>query len=159
MGPQDGVDLAVRAAAAIQRAGRDDVQFVFIGGGDSFERLVSLAEELKVTETVTFTGRVSDKTVFEILSTADLGLCPDPLNPLNDVSTMNKTMEYMAFGLPVVAFELKETRVSAGAAAVYVRPNDVAEYSDAILRRVTWTTRRRDRGDGQALSKKSGDDA
>ena len=67
-----------------------------------------------------------------MLSTADLGLSPDPLNPLNDVSTMNKTMEYMAFEVPVVAFDLKETRVSAGDAAVYVEPNDVAAYARAI---------------------------
>ena len=70
---------------------------------------------------MTFTGRVPDEVVAEVLSTADLGLSPDPLNPLNDVSTMNKTMEYMAFELPVVAFDLKETRVSADDAAVYVR--------------------------------------
>ena len=58
------------------------------------------------------------------MSTADIGLSPDPKNPLNDVSTMNKTMEYMAFELPVVAFDLMETRVSAEDAAVYVEPND-----------------------------------
>ena len=63
-----------------------------------------------------------DAYVADVLSTADVGLCPDPLNPLNDVSTMNKTMEYMAFGLPVVAFDLVETRVSADDAAVYVDP-------------------------------------
>ncbi len=68
----------------------------------------------------------------EVLSTADLGLCPDPLNPLNDVSTMNKTMEYMAFELPVVAFDLKETRVSAGDAALYAQPNDVSSFARAI---------------------------
>jgi glycosyltransferase involved in cell wall biosynthesis len=133
MGPQDGVDLAVRAAAAIKRVGRNDVQFVLMGGGDSFDGLVALAEELGVTESVTFTGLVFDETIFDVLSTADVGLCPDPLNPLNDLSTMMKTMEYMAFGLPVVAFELKETKVSAGAAAVYVRPNDVEEYAQVIL--------------------------
>ncbi len=66
-------------------------------------------------------------------ATADLGLSPDPKNPLNDVSTMNKTMEYMAFELPVVAFDLRETRVSAGDAAVYVTPNDVREYAAAIV--------------------------
>ena len=68
-----------------------------------------------------------------ILSTADVGLSPDPKNPLNDLSTMNKTMEYMAFELPVVAFDLGETRVSAGDAAVYVKPNDVREYAAAIV--------------------------
>jgi glycosyltransferase involved in cell wall biosynthesis len=134
MGPQDGVDLALRAVAAIRRTGRDDVHFVFVGGGDSLDELVALADELGIANSVTFTGRVPDETVFEVLSTADVGLCPDPLNPLNDVSTMTKTMEYMSFRLPVVAFDLSETKVSAGPAAVYVRPNDVEEYAEAILR-------------------------
>jgi glycosyltransferase involved in cell wall biosynthesis len=81
---------------------------------------------------VEFTGRAPDNLVKKILSTAHVGLSPDPKNPLNDVSTMNKTMEYMAFELPVVAFDLRETRVSADEAAVYVRPNDVREYAKAI---------------------------
>ena len=132
MGPQDGVDLALRAAAAIVRSGRDDVHFVLMGSGDSYDELVVLADQLGITEHVTFTGRIPDETVFEVLSTADVGLSPDPLNPLNDVSTMNKTMEYMAFELPVVAFDLKETRVSAGPAAVYAPPNDTDAFARAI---------------------------
>jgi glycosyltransferase involved in cell wall biosynthesis len=68
-----------------------------------------------------------------ILSTADVGLSPDPKNPLNDLSTMNKSMEYMAFELPVVAFDLRETRVSVGDAGVYVKPNDVHDYAKAIV--------------------------
>ena len=78
-------------------------------------------------------GRVPDDTVLDVLSTAAVGLSPDPKNPLNDVSTMNKTLEYMAFGLPVVAFDLKETRVSAGDAASYVESGDVAAYARAIV--------------------------
>ena len=78
-------------------------------------------------------GRVPDETVLDVLSTAAVGLSPDPKNPLNDVSTMNKTLEYMAFGLPVVAFDLKETRVSAGEAASYVESGDVAGYARAIV--------------------------
>jgi glycosyltransferase involved in cell wall biosynthesis len=146
MGPQDGVDLALRAAAAIVRSGRDDVQFVFVGSGDSYDELVSLAHELGIAERVTFTGRVPDETVFEVLSTADVGLSPDPLNPLNDVSTMNKTMEYMAFELPVVAFDLKETRVSAGPAAVYAPPNDTDAFARAILELLDDPVRRADMG-------------
>jgi len=133
MGPQDGVDLALRAAAAVVRSGREDVHFVFVGAGDSYDELVALAADLDLADYVTFTGRVPDQTVFEVLSTADVGLCPDPLNPLNDVSTMNKTMEYMAFAVPVVAFDLKETKVSAAEAAVYVRPNDTNAYAEALL--------------------------
>jgi glycosyltransferase involved in cell wall biosynthesis len=146
MGPQDGVDLALQAAAAILRSERDDVHFVFVGAGDSHDELVSLADELGIAERITFTGRVPDETVFEVLSTADVGLSPDPLNPLNDVSTMNKTMEYMAFELPVVAFDLKETRVSAGPAAVYAPPNDTDGFAQAILELLDDPERRAEMG-------------
>ena len=146
MGPQDGVDLALRAVAEFARDGRDDTQFVFMGKGDSTDELMELAKELEITDLVTFTGRIPDEVVSEVLSTADLGLSPDPLNPLNDVSTMNKTMEYMAFELPVVAFDLKETRVSADGAATYVQPNDVAAYARAIGELLDDPERRRQMG-------------
>jgi glycosyltransferase involved in cell wall biosynthesis len=146
MGPQDGVDLALRAAARLVRSGRDDVRFVFIGSGDSYDELVTLADELGIADDVTFTGRVPDETVFEIFSTSDVGLSPDPLNPLNDVSTMNKTMEYMAFELPVVAFDLRETRVSAGPAAVYVEPNDTDLFATAIVELLDDPDRRQEMG-------------
>ena len=134
MGPQDGVDIAVRAAdVVIHQLGRDDIAFTLIGSGDCFDDLVALRDELGLADHVEFTGRAPDELVARILSTADVGLSPDPKNPLNDVSTMNKTMEYMAFELPVVAFDLRETRVSAGDAAVYVRPNDEHEYAEAIV--------------------------
>ena len=134
MGPQDGVDIVVRAAdVVIHEMGRDDIAFTLIGSGDCFDELVALRDGLKLNGHVEFTGRAPDDLVKKILSTADVGLSPDPKNPLNDVSTMNKTMEYMAFELPVVAFDLRETRVSAGAAAVYVTPNDINEYAKAIV--------------------------
>ena len=81
---------------------------------------------------VEFTGRVPDEFVTRVMSTANVGLSPDPKNPLNDLSTMNKSMEYMSFGLPVIAFDLRETRVSCGDAGVYVTPNDEYEYALAI---------------------------
>jgi glycosyltransferase involved in cell wall biosynthesis len=134
MGPQDGVDIVVRAAGiVVHELGRDDIAFTLIGSGDCFDDLVALRDELGLAGHVEFTGRAPDELVARILSTADVGLSPDPKNPLNDVSTMNKTMEYMAFGLPVVAFDLRETRVSAGDAAVYVKPNDEHEYAKAIV--------------------------
>jgi len=137
MGPQDGVDIVVRAAAIlVHERNRHDIAFTLIGSGDCYDALVKLRDELDLAGHVEFTGRISDGKVAEILSTADVGLSPDPLNPLNDLSTMNKTMEYMAYELPVVAFDLRETRVSAGDAAVYVAPNDVAEYASAIARLV-----------------------
>jgi glycosyltransferase involved in cell wall biosynthesis len=134
MGPQDGVDIVVRAAGiVVHEMERHDIAFTLIGSGDCFDELVALRDELGLVGHVEFTGRAPDELVKKILSTADVGLSPDPKNPLNDVSTMNKTMEYMAFELPVVAFDLRETRVSAAAAAVYVTPNDEHEYAKAIV--------------------------
>ena len=134
MGPQDGVDIVVRVAdIVVNKLGRDDIAFTLIGSGDCFDDLVALRDKLGLAGHVEFTGRAPDELVMRIMSTADAGLSPDPKNPLNDVSTMNKTMEYMAFGLPVIAFDLRETRVSAASAAVYVEPNDEHEYAKAIV--------------------------
>jgi glycosyltransferase involved in cell wall biosynthesis len=134
MGPSDGVDIVVRAAdIVVNQLGRDDIAFTLIGSGDCFRELVAMRDELGLAGHVEFTGRAPDEVVTQIMSTADVGLSADPKNPLNDVSTMNKTMEYMAFELPVVAFDLRETRVSAGDAAAYVTPNDVHEYAATIV--------------------------
>ena len=134
MGPQDGVDIVLDAADEIvHRMGREDISFTLMGSGDCFDDLVAQRDRLGLGDHVELTGRVPDETVAEVLSTADVGLSPDPKNPLNDVSTMNKTMEYMAFGLPVVAFDLHETRVSAGDAAVYAEPNKVDRFAQAIV--------------------------
>ena len=134
MGPSDGVDIVVRAAdIVVHEFGRDDIAFTLIGSGDCFDDLVAMRDELGLAGHVEFTGRAPDELVAQVMSTADVGLSADPKNPLNDVSTMNKTMEYMAFELPVVAFDLRETRVSADDAAVYVTPNDVHKYAAAIV--------------------------
>ena len=147
MGPQDGVDLAVRAAAhVVHDLGRHDVAFTFMGSGDCYQDVVALRDELGLTDYLELPGRVPDETVVDVLSTADVGLSPDPKNPLNDVSTMNKTLEYMAFGLPVVAFDLKETRVSAGEAALYVPDGDLAGYAQAVVDLLDDDVRRRDHG-------------
>jgi glycosyltransferase involved in cell wall biosynthesis len=134
MGPQDGVNLVLEVADhVVHRLGRRDISFTLIGSGDCFDELVEQSRRLGLTDFVTFTGRIPDADVSAILSTADVGMSPDPKNPLNDVSTMNKTMEYMAFALPVVAFDLRETRVSAGDASVYATPNDVNEFAELLV--------------------------
>ena len=138
MGPQDGVDYALRTLQRLQdEIGRDDIYCVFMGAGDVYDEMVALSTQLGVADIAYFPGRVSDEFVQRCLSTADLCLSPDPLNPLNDVSTMNKVVEYMAMGRPIVSFDLLEARVSAGDAAVYVPGNDefaFAKAIDALLR-------------------------
>nr|WP_237439935.1 glycosyltransferase family 4 protein [Amycolatopsis rubida] len=133
MGPQDGVDYALRALASLRdEVGRDDWHAVFVGAGDTFDEMVALSHRLGLSGQVEFTGRVPDEDLLRYLSAADVCLSPDPLNPLNDVSTMNKVMEYMAMGKPMVSFELREARVSAGEAALYAPANDVAEFAKLV---------------------------
>jgi asparagine synthase (glutamine-hydrolysing) len=134
MGPQDGVDLALHAMHHIVHThGRSDVGLTLIGDGDAAPALRRLADELNLADRVHFTGRIPDAEVAGILSTAVVGLCPDPRNPLNDVSTMNKTMEYLSYGLPVVSFDLIETKVSAGPAALYAQPNRTEDFAEKVL--------------------------
>jgi glycosyltransferase involved in cell wall biosynthesis len=137
MGPQDGVDYALRALRFLRYdLGRADFHCVFMGAGDAYDDMVSLSERLGLSDVVEFPGRVSDEYVQRCLSTADVCLSPDPLNPLNNVSTMNKVVEYMAMSRPIVSFDLVETRVSAQSAAVYAPPNDELRFAkeiDALL--------------------------
>ena len=134
MGPQDGVDVVLRAAAhVVHELGRDDIMFGICGKGDELARMRELCGELGLAGSVELPGRVDDEELFARMSTAVVGLSADPPGPLNDVSTMNKTMEYMSFGLPVLAFDLEETRVSAGEAARYVVPATPEAYGDALV--------------------------
>jgi glycosyltransferase involved in cell wall biosynthesis len=132
MAPQDGVDHLLRAARILGDRGRHDVAYTLIGAGDSYEELQALARDLGLSEVVEFTGRIPDEEVERILATADVCVCPDPKNPLNDVSTMNKVLEYMACGRPIVAYDLREHRYSAGEGALYAEPNSESGLADRI---------------------------
>jgi glycosyltransferase involved in cell wall biosynthesis len=135
MGPQDGVDLVLRVMAdLVHRRGRRDVHATLLGFGDCLEGLRREATRLNLDQWVTFTGRADKSMIAEHLSAADVGLCPDLKTPLNDVSTMNKTMEYMAYALPSVSFDLVETRVSGGDSVLYVPSGDEVAFADAVER-------------------------
>jgi glycosyltransferase involved in cell wall biosynthesis len=131
MGPQDGVDHALRALAVLKQK-RTDWRAIFIGEGDVYPEMKLLSSELGLDGLAQFTGRLPDEDVLRILSTADVCLAPDPLNPLNDISTMTKIVEYMAMGQPLVSYDLTEARVSAGDAALYAAPNDEMEFAGCI---------------------------
>jgi glycosyltransferase involved in cell wall biosynthesis len=134
MAPQDGVDHLLRAVRHIVcTRGRTDIAFRLMGAGDSYEDLQRLTRELELESFVEFTGRIPDADVETTLATAEVCVSPDPLNPLNDVSTMNKVLEYMACGRPVVAFDLREHRASAGDGALYAEPNRDDDLGDKIL--------------------------
>jgi glycosyltransferase involved in cell wall biosynthesis len=133
MGPQDGVDYLLKALAhLVHDLDRRNVYCIVIGKGDALADLQHLAHELMLDDHVRFTGFIPRGDLLRYLSTADICLDPNPSSPLNDVSTWIKVMEYMAMAKPVVSFDLKETRYSAGQAAVYVPPNDTGAYANAI---------------------------
>jgi glycosyltransferase involved in cell wall biosynthesis len=134
MGRQEGIDLLLAAVHDIVHVrGRTDIQFGLVGGGTELESLRRLAQELEVEDFVTFTGRVPDAELLDMLNTADVCVNPDIANEMNDKSTMNKIMEYMALGKPIVQFDLTEGRVSAGEASWYARRNDVVDLAERIV--------------------------
>ncbi|MBN1478930.1 glycosyltransferase family 4 protein [candidate division KSB1 bacterium] len=133
MCPQDGVDLLLKAILYfITKLGRTDTHFVLIGGGPAMPAMRALRDEMGLQQNVTFTGRIPDTDLCRYLSTADVCVDPDPWTEWANHSTMNKILEYMTFGKPIVAFDLDEHKNSAHEAAFYVQPNDTRLFAEAI---------------------------
>lgn len=133
MGQQDGLDILLEAIDHIvNHEKRQDTNFVLVGGGTMLPELKEIVSDRELDAFVTFTGQVPHDEVLAYLSNADVGVAPDPKTPMNDNSTMIKIFEYMAFGLPVVLFDLKEGRRVAGPAALYAEPNDPIDFADRI---------------------------
>jgi glycosyltransferase involved in cell wall biosynthesis len=134
MGNADGVSYLIEAADHIvHRLGRTDVQFLLMGSGPEHANLVALRDRLGLREFVDLPGRVTNEFLFTALRTMDLGVACDPINPYNDHCTMNKTLEYMAFGKPQVLFATREGRASAGDAALYVAENSAVKLAETIV--------------------------
>jgi glycosyltransferase involved in cell wall biosynthesis len=135
MGNADGVHYLVEAARyVVQTKGRIDVQFLLMGSGPEHGELVKLRDESGLQDFVDMPGRVTNEFLFTALKTMDVGVACDPINDYNDHCTMNKTLEYMAFGKPQVMFGTREGRFSAGDAACYVMENSAEALGDAILK-------------------------
>jgi len=134
MGKQEGIDYLLRAVRHIVlELGRTDVHFGLVGAGTSLEEMKALARQLGVADHVTFTGRVPDGEMLAMLNTADVCVNPDIANELNDKSTMNKIMEYMALGKPIVQFDLAEGRYSAQQASLFAIKNDALDLARKIV--------------------------
>jgi glycosyltransferase involved in cell wall biosynthesis len=148
MGRQEGIDLLLRAVShVVYELGRNDVHFALVGGGTSLEAMRAYAVQLGVAEFVTFTGRVPDRELLEVLNTADVCVNPDVANDMNDKSTMNKIMEYMALAKPIVQFDLAEGRVSAQEASLYARKNDPVDLAAKLVELLDDPARRRHMGE------------
>ncbi|HEX7052835.1 MAG TPA: glycosyltransferase family 4 protein [Burkholderiales bacterium] len=144
MGRQEGIDYLLRAVWHIVHGmKRHDVHFGLVGGGTSLDELKALARELRVADYVTFTGRVSDEEMLAMLNTADVCVNPDAATEMNDISTMNKIMEYMALGKPIVQFDLTEGRYSAQGASLYARRNDPGDLAAKLVELLDDPQRRR----------------
>ena len=131
IGEQEGLDLLMEVASLIKKE-RNDVQFAIVGSGTDLNKIKKLANELGVTDLVEFYGRVSDDDLVEILNTCDLCVNPDKPTAMNNLSTMNKIMEYMALKKPIVQFNLKEGRASAKEASLYAENNNIKDFADKI---------------------------
>jgi glycosyltransferase involved in cell wall biosynthesis len=134
MSTQDGLDILLNVAEYIRNLGRRDIHFTCVGVGPAFSELQAIVKEKNLEGMVNFTGRIPDKDLLEILSTADVCVNPDKPCRMNDISTMIKIMEYMAMGKPIVQFDLKEGRISAQEASLYCDSgNQVADFASKIL--------------------------
>ncbi len=147
MGKQDGVDRVVQAAHhVVHTYGRRDILFVMVGRGEAWQDLQNLAKKLDVQDVFRFVGRISDELLLQYLSTADVCLAPDPPDRMNQLSTMTKILEYMAFQQPIVSFDLLESRRSAGDAAIYVEKDDPKLFAEAIIQILGDPVKRRHMG-------------
>ncbi len=134
MAHQDGLDLLLESIAILAKLRNcDDTLFVLIGSGPEFPRLRALANQKGLDKLVRFTGRLPDQDVAAYFSSAAFGVAPDRATPMNDKSTMNKILEYMSFGLPVVLYDLTEGRRSAEDAALYARKDDPEDFAQKLL--------------------------
>jgi glycosyltransferase involved in cell wall biosynthesis len=134
MGKQEGIDYLLRALQHLVRdLKRTDIHFGLVGGGTQLETMKEYARFLDVADYATFTGRVADQQMLEMLNTADVCVNPDVANEMNDKSTMNKIMEYMALGKPIVQFDLTEGRYSAQEASLYAEKNNERDLACKII--------------------------
>lgn len=134
MGEPEGIDYLLDSVRyLVQDKKRQDIQFVLMGSGPMFEKLQRLSEQMGVSDFVEFTGRIPDAELLERLSSCDVCVNPDKQMPYNDLSTMNKIMEYMAMGKPIVQFDLLEGRRSAEGASLYAAGNDPVDFAEKVL--------------------------
>jgi glycosyltransferase involved in cell wall biosynthesis len=148
IGKQEGLDLLLDAIAYVRKSvGRNDIQYAIVGGGTEVEALQEQSRALGIDDCVDFKGRVADVDLWQILGTADLCVNPDRANEMNDKSTMNKIIEYMAVGKPIVQFDLTEGRYSAGEASLYAGPNDTQDFAIKMCELLDDPERRRTMGE------------
>jgi glycosyltransferase involved in cell wall biosynthesis len=148
IGDQEGIDLLLASVEhLVNKMGRTDIQFVLVGDGPSRKRMEGLSIEMGLVEFVTFLGRAPDEQLFSVLSSADVCVNPDRVNPMNNLSTMNKILEYMAMKKPIVQYDVVEGRISAAEASVYAKANDPVDFAERIVDLLADPARRESAGE------------
>ncbi|MDE6629784.1 MAG: glycosyltransferase, partial [Muribaculaceae bacterium] len=148
IGQQEGIEYLLEAARYLrQERGRDDIFWGIVGGGPHLAQLRRQCSAMGLDDIVEFTGRVSDEKLLDYLNTADVCVNSDEYNEMNDKSTMNKILEYMALAKPIVQFDLTEGRYSAQEASLYARPNDARDLGDKIAALLDDPSRRKEMGE------------
>lgn len=148
IGQQEGIEYLLEAARYLkEEKGRDDIFWGIVGGGPHLAELRRQCSRMGLDDVVEFTGRVSDQQLLDYLNTADVCVNSDEYNEMNDKSTMNKILEYMALGKPIVQFDLTEGRYSAQEASLYARPNDARDLGDKVAELLADPERRRRMGE------------
>ena len=132
IGKQEGIEYLLEAARILVHEHKLDVQFCLVGSGTDVDRLKQLSARMLLTEHVSFLGRLSDEDLRSVLMNSDVCVNPDEVNELNDKSTMNKIMEYMALGKPIVQFDVTEGRFSAQQASLYAQANDSGSLAEKL---------------------------
>lgn len=130
--PQDGVVTLAQVLHTLVERHSMDVHLTVVGAGSSRIPLERHCSELGLDARVLFTGRVPHEHVPSLLERADICVDTAPCNELNHHSTMIKIAEYMAAGKPIVAFDLHETKRTAGDAALYAACDDVDDFAARI---------------------------
>lgn len=147
MSIQEGLDILLEVALYIKNSGRRDVHFTCVGGGPGLASLRRMSKDMNLEDTVNFTGRISNEDLLAVLSTADVCVNPDKPCEMNNISTMIKIMEYMALGKPIVQFDLKQGRFSAGAASLYAdSENQIPDFAEKILWLIEHPEKRQEMG-------------
>jgi glycosyltransferase involved in cell wall biosynthesis len=130
MGRQDRVDDVIRVAErVVQELGRDDVGFMLLGNGECLEELQAMVDSLGLRDNVWFPGWLGEVELYRHLAAADIGVDTS----LQPEVTPVKAMEYLGVGLPVVAYDVQETRRLVEGAAVLVTPGEVEALAREVI--------------------------
>lgn len=122
-----GTDRLLQAARIVTER-QPDVHFLIMGYPDVTSYL-AMAEALGVRDHVTLPGRIMYRDLHAYLALGDVAVAPK----MSETEGAGKITNYLAMGLPVVAFDTPVSHEILGNVGRYARYGDVASLADEIL--------------------------